>query len=292
MVHRTVAGGRTGRRAALAAALIGLVLAGAGLVPAIASDANAGHGNPSAKKRAKIKPAHQARKKVTDNQDHLIVRMAKAGSRNDEDAVATSVGGRRRGQVHPGSPRGEPHERAVRHRTRPEPVDGCRGAHAGTRRRLPLDRRRTGSMRPRPRWLARLLEPSMDTHLSLRRTLGVGRSPRLILVGLLILALAIGAVLVGSQLLRKPSLPQPFGLADNGLLAVALNGSIVLMEPDGSNRRRLDLPFSDVSGVSFSRDGTRIAAWATPDSRRASQKSLLVMNAEGGVRSRSTPRPW
>src|SRR5207248_9025174 len=36
--HRTVAGGRKARRPALAAALVGLVLAGAGLVPAIAAN--------------------------------------------------------------------------------------------------------------------------------------------------------------------------------------------------------------------------------------------------------------
>ena len=97
MVHRTVAGWRTGRRrAALATALAGLVLAGAGLVPAIASDQDAGHG----KGRAKPKSVKAARKKAADTQDHLVVRMAKEG--DDEDAVAASVGGRRRGRVRPG----------------------------------------------------------------------------------------------------------------------------------------------------------------------------------------------
>ncbi len=173
MVHRTVAGGRTGRRAALAAALIGLVLAGAGLVPAIASDANAGHGNPSAKKRAKIKPAHQARKKVTDNQDHLIVRMAKAGSRNDEDAVATSVGGRR---ARAGAPRSVPGRRAqgpgLRGRPPPE------GEPVGGRRRggRPLHLRRASGVRPRApgpvrrgRRLRRRGEPPAGQRAVLRR---------------------------------------------------------------------------------------------------------------------------
>ena len=40
--HRTVAGGRKARRPALAAALVGLVLAGAGLVPAIAANQGSG----------------------------------------------------------------------------------------------------------------------------------------------------------------------------------------------------------------------------------------------------------
>ena len=53
------------------------------------------------------------------------------------------------------------------------------------------------------------------------------------------------------------------------------------MSPDGSNMRRLELPFSGITGTSFSRDGTRLAAWATPDPGRGSQKSLIVANADG-----------
>ena len=118
MVHRTVAGGRTGRRrAALATALAGLVLVGAGLVPAIAADHDAGHRQPSGKGRAKPKPVKAARKKTADNLDHLVVRMAKAG--DDEDAIAASVGGRRSGRVRPGEfrvdvPKGQGAEAARR----------------------------------------------------------------------------------------------------------------------------------------------------------------------------------
>ena len=92
---------------------------------------------------------------------------------------------------------------------------------------------RTRSLRPRPGWLARLMEPPMQTQLSLRNYFGLGRSGRLILVGLLILALTVGGVVVGSQLLRERPLPPPFGLAGNGLLASYIDGEIVLMEPDG-----------------------------------------------------------
>ena len=120
----------------------------------------------------------------------------------------------------------------------------------------------------------------MQTQLSLRNYLGFGRSPRLILVGLLILALIVGGVVVGSRLLQERRLPPPFGLAANGLLASNVDGGIVVMEPDGSNSRRLELPFEGVSGGSFSRDGTRIAAWATSDGGRT-QKSLIVANADG-----------
>jgi Tol biopolymer transport system component len=140
---------------------------------------------------------------------------------------------------------------------------------------------RTRTMRPRPGWLARLMEPPMQTQLSLRRALGLGRSPRWIIVGLLILALVVGGVVVGSQLLRQRFLPPPFGVAGNGLIATVIDGAIVLMEPDGSNMRRLELPFSGVSGTSFSRDGTRFAAWVSPDPDRAGRKSLIVANADG-----------
>jgi Tol biopolymer transport system component len=139
---------------------------------------------------------------------------------------------------------------------------------------------RTRSLRPRPGWLARLMEPPMQTQLSLRNYFGSGRSLRLILVGLLILTLAVGGVIVGSQLVRPAPLPPPFGLAGNGLLASSVDGEIVLTQPDGSNVRRLVLPFEGVTGASFSRAGTRIAAWATPDGRGI-QKSLIVANADG-----------
>jgi hypothetical protein len=139
---------------------------------------------------------------------------------------------------------------------------------------------RTGSSRPRPGWLARLLEPPMQTQLSLRNYFGSGRSLRLILVGLLILTLAVGGVIVGSQLVRPAPLPPPFGLAGNGLLASNVDGEIVLTQPDGSNVQRLVLPYEGVTGASFSRDGTRIAAWATPDGGGI-EKSLIVANADG-----------
>lgn len=135
----------------------------------------------------------------------------------------------------------------------------------------------TRSMRRRPGWLARLLEPPMQTQLSLRNYLGFGRPVRLILVAVLILALIAGGIIVGSRLLRQDSLPPPFGVAGNGALAIAINGEIVLAEPDGSNVRSLDIPFSNLTGTSFSRDGTRIAAWAG----RPGGNSLVVVNADG-----------
>jgi len=143
---------------------------------------------------------------------------------------------------------------------------------------------RTESMRPRPAWLARLLEPPMQTQLSLRRAFDLGRSPRLILAGLLILALVAAAIVVGAQRLSQRPLPAPFGRADNGLVAADAAGSVVVMRPDGTSVRRLELPFPHVAEMVFSRDGTRLAAWAA-DSARAATRSLIVANADGSAAS-------
>jgi len=141
---------------------------------------------------------------------------------------------------------------------------------------------RTRAMRPRPRWLARLLEPPMQTQLSLGRALGFGRSLRPILAVLLLVALLAGVVYVGSQLLDQRSLPAPFGPAANGLIAVDVDGAIVTMNPDGSNLRTLALPYEGIEAISFARDGTRFAAFAIPDDQaRPNSRLLIVANADG-----------
>jgi hypothetical protein len=142
---------------------------------------------------------------------------------------------------------------------------------------------RTRSLQPRPGWLARLMEPPMQTQLSLRNYFGFGRSPRLILVGLLILALTLGGIVVGSQLLRPVPLPPPFGLAGNGLIATDIGGTIVVMRPDGSDAHQLELPFDGLAQMTFSRDGTRLAAWWTPDPVVPGQVALMVANADGSA---------
>jgi Tol biopolymer transport system component len=142
---------------------------------------------------------------------------------------------------------------------------------------------RTRSMRPNPAWLARLKEPPMQTQLSLRNYLGFGRSLRPILVAVLILALVAGGIIVGSRLLRQQSLPPPFGLAGNGLIATDVGGTIVVMRPDGSDAHQLELPFDGLAQMTFSRDGTRLASWWTPDPVNPGQVSLMVANADGSA---------
>ena len=140
---------------------------------------------------------------------------------------------------------------------------------------------RTRSMRPRPGWLARLMEPPMNTTLLFGRGRIAGQPASLILLALLLLALIVGVVAVGSQLLRRPTLPPPFGVAGNGLMAANVGGQILVMQPDGAGVRPLDLPFTGLTGISFSRDGTKLAAWSTPDQGSQAELSLIVANVDG-----------
>ena len=122
----------------------------------------------------------------------------------------------------------------------------------------------------------------MQTQLSFGRALGFGRGARLILAVLLLLALLAGLVYVGSQLPAQRSLPPPFGVAGNGVIAVEVAGAVVLVEPDGSNTRTLELPFQGISSISFARDGSRFAAFANPNDQAApTSRSLIVANADG-----------
>ena len=137
---------------------------------------------------------------------------------------------------------------------------------------IPSVTARTSSVRPRPRWLARLMEPTVET----TQSLGAGRIGRPAVIGLILvltLILLAGAlVLVGSQVSQR-TLPPPFGPASNGLIAADVDGAIVLQEADGTNRHQLDLPFEGIGGVSFSRDGTKLAGW--------SALGLVVSNVDG-----------
>ncbi|HVW31251.1 MAG TPA: S8 family serine peptidase, partial [Acidimicrobiia bacterium] len=96
-----MAGGRVGRRPAFAAALVGLVLAGAGLVPAIATVQGSGPAGTAAGGRARSAAKSSGAAKAPGD-DRLVVKLAKASDRHGEDAVARSVGGRHAGSVKPG----------------------------------------------------------------------------------------------------------------------------------------------------------------------------------------------
>jgi Tol biopolymer transport system component len=121
----------------------------------------------------------------------------------------------------------------------------------------------------------------MQSQLSVGARRAFGRPALVFLVALIVLVLIAGAITIGSQLLPRPQLPPPFGVATNGLIAADVGGQIVVMEPDGSDARPLDLPFTELSQVSFSRDGTRFAAFAKNDPAARFDAQLIVANADG-----------
>lgn len=104
-------------------------------------------------------------------------------------------------------------------------------------------------------------------------------SARLVLaVAMLIVALAIGVIVVASSQRR---LPPPFGPAKPGLLVVEISGHIGLMNADGTGLTMLtSAPEVDHFPI-WSPDGTRIAFVASRDLSVA----LVVMDANGAHRT-------
>ncbi|MCA1846820.1 MAG: hypothetical protein LC792_27220, partial [Actinobacteria bacterium] len=88
-------GERSWRRVGLAVAVCGLLLAPAGLVPALAKGGDAGPG-------AKVRHTRRASSAASDILDRLVVRLAHPAGKAQEDALAASVGGRHGGEVEPG----------------------------------------------------------------------------------------------------------------------------------------------------------------------------------------------
>jgi Tol biopolymer transport system component len=123
---------------------------------------------------------------------------------------------------------------------------------------------RAARTRHRPAWVTSERWISMETRAQL------GAVPRtaivLAILGLL-LAIFAGAMVAGSG--RDTQ-------AANGRIAFANQGDIYSMEPDGSDRQVLVEGAGDVSRLSWSPDGTRLAYWSAGPSR------LVVVEADGG----------
>jgi hypothetical protein len=99
------------------------------------------------------------------------------------------------------------------------------------------------------RWLPRLVgEPSLAGQRWLQTRAVI------VLVALLLLLVAAVVAIVGSP--RR--LPEPFGLARNGVVAFAAHGDVQIAEPNGATRVLIEGPGEDV-GLTFSRDGTKLA---------------------------------
>jgi dipeptidyl aminopeptidase/acylaminoacyl peptidase len=116
---------------------------------------------------------------------------------------------------------------------------------------------RTAATRQRPAWSS--LERWLPVDTTLRpRLVMLPRASRLVLVAALILIMAALAIIaVGSY---RSRVPEPFGLARNGLIVTSRDGDIYLMNQATTDSRLIpggeeDFDFSPI----FSRDGTRMA---------------------------------
>ena len=103
---------------------------------------------------------------------------------------------------------------------------------------------------------------------------------RLLLVGLLILAIAALAIVAAGSLTRR--VPPPFGPARNGEIAYWGDGDIYVADPDGGNGRVvIGGPTRDFAPL-HSHDGTQLIFWREPT---AGQDQLMIAAADGsGVR--------
>ena len=148
---------------------------------------------------------------------------------------------------------------------------------------------RTARTRQRPGWT--FTERWLPVDLTSRASpLAFPRLGRLILIGLLIVALAALAIIaVGS---RTQRLPPPFGPARNGAIIASHDGDIFSIDP-ATARATLVVGGSgafDFSPV-FSRDGTKFV-FLRSDGPLAepAMLSLMVANADGsGVRAATPP---
>ena len=111
--------------------------------------------------------------------------------------------------------------------------------------------------------------------LALPRRSVVREAPFVVLVGVLVGALIISALIAGS----RQTLPTPFGLARSGLIAFEADGDIYLAAPDGTATRVLVGDAADQFAPSWSADGTRLAFWSAPDHRYPAD--LWVVGPDG-----------
>ena len=94
------------------------------------------------------------------------------------------------------------------------------------------------------------------------------------LLALLALAVVAGVTLVAGT---RPSVPAPFGLANNGLVAYANAGDIFTVDPATGARRQVTTGNDEDSSPRWSLDGSRIAFL-----RGANPSQIVIVDADGG----------
>jgi WD40-like Beta Propeller Repeat len=131
-------------------------------------------------------------------------------------------------------------------------------------------------MRPLPRWLATIKEPPM--RVSSRVAVGspMARVAFLVILLAILSALTAGSIVAGASLLVSPAPPAIVG---NGLIAYDAGGDIWVVDPDGTEPRQLTSGPSVEHGATWSRDGTKIAYWATETA--SAPDTLVIADADG-----------
>lgn len=131
-------------------------------------------------------------------------------------------------------------------------------------------------MRPLPRWLATIKEPPM--RISSRVAVGspMARIAAFVILLMILSALTAGAVVGGASLLVSPA---PTTIAGNGLIAYDAAGDIWAVDPDGTEPQQLTSGPTVEHGATWSRDGAKIAYWATEGT--TAPDTLVIADADG-----------
>jgi Tol biopolymer transport system component len=148
---------------------------------------------------------------------------------------------------------------------------------------------RTAATRQRPAWSSLERWLPMDTTLR-PRLVNLPTASRLLLIAGLLIALAILTIVtVGS---RQPRLPEPFGLARNGVMVSSRDGDLYLIDRVTTDSRLIAVGDGYDFSPIFSRDGTRMVFLRSdgplPSSGPATL-ALFVAKADGSEPRAVTP---
>jgi Tol biopolymer transport system component len=119
-------------------------------------------------------------------------------------------------------------------------------------------------------------------------------APRLVpwrTIGLLVMLALLLAVAIAAYVGSQRRLPQPFGIAGNGLVAYDSGGDIFTIDPATGERRPIVTGPESDSTPRFSLDGTRLVFMRGPE---GGAKVPIIIDADGGhqVVADTAPLPW
>jgi Tol biopolymer transport system component len=153
---------------------------------------------------------------------------------------------------------------------------------------------RTASARQRPGWVFAERWLPVSTLTSATATLPRFPWRQIVVVALLILALAVGAILIAGS--RPTPLPAPFGPAANGLIAYSTAGDIYTVDPVTGETRAIVTGSDADSDPVWSRDGTRIvfkrAVRPVSDGQDLDASTLYVVRPDGTGLTLITSEPF